>query len=197
MKYIFSKLARYFIQGMLWVTPITITFYIIYNAINFVDHLLPVHFPGLNLIIIFGSITLLGAFGSSIILRPFINYFDRLMEKAPLVKVIYTSIKDLLSAFVGKEKKFNQPVLITIDASNEIYRIGFITQKSLIHVGLEEKYITVYVPHSYNFSGNLIIASAKNVYRIEGSSADIMKFVISGGVTDLENIKIKKHENRN
>jgi uncharacterized membrane protein len=191
MKRILSKLARFFIQGALLVIPITLTIYIVYNAISFIDHLLPVHFPGLNLIIIVGGITLLGAFGSSIILAPFINYFDKILEKAPLVKVIYTSVKDLLSAFVGKEKKFNQPVLITIDATNEIYRVGFITQSSLAYIGLQDYYIAVYVPHSYNFSGNLLIVSSKNIKRISGSSADIMKFIVSGGVTDLENIKIK------
>ena len=190
-KFLLSKFARYFIQGAILVIPITLTVYIVYNAISFVDNLLPVHYPGLNLIIIITSITLLGAFGSTIILQPFINYFERMMEKAPLVKVIYTSLKDLLSAFVGKEKKFNQPVLVKINSADEVMRLGFITQDDLTFIGLEEQMMAVYFPHSYNFSGNLLIVPSKNVKKINGTSADIMKFVVSGGVTDLENVKIK------
>jgi uncharacterized membrane protein len=173
------------------VIPITLTIYIVYNAISFIDHLLPVHYPGLNLIIIITTITLLGAFGSTIILQPFINYFERMMERAPLVKVIYTSLKDLLSAFVGKEKKFNQPVLVKINSTDEIMRLGFITQEDLTFIGIENKYVAIYFPHSYNFSGNLLVVPVKNVIKISGPSAEVMKFIVSGGVTDLENIKIK------
>jgi uncharacterized membrane protein len=190
-KRLISKFARYFIQGAILVIPITLTIYIVYNAISFIDHLLPVHYPGLNLIIIITTITLLGAFGSTIILQPFINYFERMMERAPLVKVIYTSLKDLLSAFVGKEKKFNQPVLVKINSTDEIMRLGFITQEDLTFIGIENKYVAIYFPHSYNFSGNLLVVPVKNVIKISGPSAEVMKFIVSGGVTDLENIKIK------
>ena len=190
-KRLISKFARYFIQGAILVIPITLTIYIVYNAISFIDHLLPVHYPGLNLIIIITTITLLGAFGSTIILQPFINYFERMMERAPLVKVIYTSLKDLISAFVGKEKKFNQPVLVKINSTDEIMRLGFITQEDLTFIGIENKYVAIYFPHSYNFSGNLLVVPVKNVIKISGPSAEVMKFIVSGGVTDLENIKIK------
>jgi uncharacterized membrane protein len=191
LKLLLSKFARYFIQGAILVIPITLTIYIVYNAISFVDHLLPVHYPGLNLIIIITTITLLGAFGSTIILQPFINYFERMMEKAPLVKVIYTSLKDLLSAFVGKEKKFNQPVLVKINGTDEIMRLGFITQEDLTFIGIEDRFVAVYFPHSYNFSGNLLIVPRKNVIKVSGPSAEVMKFIVSGGVTDLDHIKIK------
>jgi uncharacterized membrane protein len=114
-----------------------------------------------------------------------------MMEKAPLVKVIYTSLKDLLSAFVGKEKKFNQPVLVKINGTDEIMRLGFITQEDLTFIGIEDRFVAVYFPHSYNFSGNLLIVPRKNVIKVSGPSAEVMKFIVSGGVTDLDHIKIK------
>ena len=80
------------------------------------------------------------------------GWFDRGMNKIPLVKLIYGALKDLLNAFVGEKKKFNKPVLVEINRENKLYQIGFITQSDLTELGLKDM-ISVYLPHSYAFSG--------------------------------------------
>jgi uncharacterized membrane protein len=68
----------------------------------------------------------------------------------------------------------------------DVERFGFITQKDLTHLGISADKIGVYIPFSYAVTGNLIVVPKKNVTAVNGSSADIMKFIISGGVTEIE-----------
>ncbi|NVO20467.1 MAG: DUF502 domain-containing protein [Bacteroidetes bacterium] len=188
-----SKLIRYFLQGLLLLAPIAITVYALVVLFEFVDGLLISYLteligfriPGLGLIIILATITLVGLMGSTILFKPIINSIDRLVSQAPLVNIIYTSIKDFMSAFVGKDKKFNEPVLVKVNKDSELEKLGFITQHDLTKLGLEKGKVAVYLPHSYNFSGNLFIVSSENVRPIDASPAEVMKFIVTAGVTSI------------
>lgn len=187
-----KRVFFYFLQGVLIISPLAITGYVIYKIFNFVDGLFieqltkltGIKLPGLSIILIFIFLTLLGLVGRTIIARPFNLLFARLMKNAPLVKTIYTSLNDLFSAFVGKERKFNVPVLVLVNKDNDLWKMGFMTQKSLADFGLE-KMVPVYFPHSYNFSGELYIVPETSVKRIEIPPAEVMKFIVSGGVTKV------------
>ena len=185
-----KKLLAYFMQGLVLVAPIAITVYIVFVIFNFIDGLLRSQLeswfgygiPGLGLIIILGLLTLLGFVGESIVASPFKVLGDRLLKRAPLLKVIYSSLVDLFSAFVGKEKKFSQPVLAKINAENNLWKIGFITQKSLEEIGMNGM-VAVYFPHSYNFSGELFLVETTAIKPLDMPPSEAMKFVVSGGVT--------------
>ncbi|MBU2652291.1 MAG: DUF502 domain-containing protein [Bacteroidetes bacterium] len=188
-----SALLGYFFQGLLFLAPISITIYIIYIAFVYVDGLLTQYIksllgftiPGLGLLIILVSITLIGFLGSSFIFKPLAGLVERFITKAPLIKIIYTSIKDLLEAFVGKKKRFNEPVLVTISQNSNLQKIGFVTNNDLSILGLEDKYVAVYLPHSYAWSGNLFIVPAEHVKPLDTNPAEVMKFIISAGVTNI------------
>ena len=154
--------------------------------IGYLDTLLQRHIPGLGIIVLLISITLIGLLGSSILFRPFIAYFDHVFAKAPLIKIIYTSVKDLVSAFVGQKKRFTEPVMVKIGKGYDLEKIGFITNRDLSFLGIEGQKVAVYLPHSYAWSGNLFIVPAENVRPIDASSTEVMKFIISAGVTNLE-----------
>ncbi len=95
--------------------------------------------------------------------------------------MIYTSIKDLIGAFVGDKKSFNKPVLVTLSPVSNIHVIGFLTRESLDNLGLSES-VAVYLPQSYNFAGNLIVVPREQVTPLAVESGDIMAFIVSGGV---------------
>jgi uncharacterized membrane protein len=188
MKRIFS----FFLQGVLIISPLAITGYIIYKIFDFVDglfidqltKLIGFKIPGLGIILIFIILTLLGLIAHTIIARPFKLLYARLMNRAPFLKTIYTSLNDLFSAFVGKERKFNVPVLVLINKENDIWRMGFMTQKSMADFDIE-KMVSVYFPHSYAFSGELNIVPETSIKRINLPPAEVMKFIVSGGVTKV------------
>jgi len=188
-----SKLIRYFFQGLLLLSPLAITIYAIVVSLEFIDGLLIQYLtdwigfkiPGLGLIIILTFITLIGIIGSSILIKPILNSLDKIISQAPLVKIIYTSIKDFMNAFVGKDKKFTEPVLVKVNKDSELEKLGFITQHDLTTLGIEAGKVAVYLPHSYNFSGNLFIVPASNVKPLNANSAEIMKFIVTAGVTAI------------
>jgi uncharacterized membrane protein len=142
----------------------------------------PVYLPGLGLLIIVSLIILLGYVFSTIVPQSFFQLFERVLVKIPLVNIIYTSIKDLIGAFVGDKKKFSHPVMVTVYKDSGIKKFGFITQHDLTHFNLQD-HIAVYLPHAYAFSGQLIIVPKDNVTLLDASSTDIMKMIVSGGVS--------------
>jgi len=188
-----KRLLNYFFQGLLYIGPIAITIYAIYITFIWLDGLLyeyieryiGVNIPGLGLLMILLVITLVGFLGSSFLFRPIAYKFDQLISRAPLIKIIYTSVKDLLSAFVGQKKRFNQPVLVKVSADGSLEKIGFITNDDLSQLGIKENKIAVYLPHSYAWSGNLFIVPEKNITKIDASATEVMKYIISAGVTKI------------
>ncbi|MES2734185.1 MAG: DUF502 domain-containing protein [Bacteroidota bacterium] len=185
-----NRFVRYFFQGLLLIIPIAATVYIIVAAIGWLDSSLiavvpnAVRVPGLGLVVVLTGITFIGYLGSTFLFRPIFDLFERLMSHLPFVRLIYTSLKDLISAFVGDKKKFNHPVLVVINKNSELKKLGFITQEELSALHLPG-YVAVYLPHSYNFSGDLYIVPKESVSFVDAPSAEVMKFIVSGGVTGL------------
>lgn len=182
-----NKFAAYFFRGLLFIVPIALTLYIIIVAISWLDNLIPLKIPGLGLLTILAFITIIGYLASTLLAGPLFGLLEDILVRLPLVSIIYSSLKDLISAFVGDKKKFNQPVLVYLDPSFTIQKPGFITQEDLSHLGLQGQ-VAVYLPHSYNFSGNLFIVPAQYVTPIDAPGAEIMKFIVSGGVSGLDSI---------
>lgn len=178
-----KRLAGYFFQGLLLVAPLSITIYVIYAVFMFVDGLLPFDIPGLGLLVILSSITFIGIIGKLFINQPIVAFFNSLMAKTPLLKVLYSSIKDFLLAFVGSEKKFTKPVIVKIEENANIERIGFVTESNLNEIGISSEKIAVYFPSSFGVLGELYIVPSKNVTFINAPPAEVMKFIVSGGVS--------------
>ncbi|HEY4786510.1 MAG TPA: DUF502 domain-containing protein [Bacteroidales bacterium] len=188
--YLMKKFTSYFLQGLLYSAPLGITIYVIYAAFGWVDsilkppieNILNLHIPGLGLLLMIILITLVGIIGQSVVAQPFKAAIERLIQKAPLLHMVYTSIRDFMEAFVGKEKKFNQPVSVLVSKDPEIERFGFITQHDLSELNMKGK-VAVYIPLSYGFMGELFIVPAEYVKPVDIPAGEMMKFIVSGGVT--------------
>lgn len=180
-----KKLVRYFLQGLLFIVPITVTVFVLYKVFVLVDGILPITIPGLGLVIILILITLAGVFGSTIIAGPLVTYFEKWINKAPLVKIIYSSVKDLMSGFFGSKKSFDQPVLVSMGENLNIKKLGFITNSDLSELGIGPDMVSVYLPHSYAWSGNQFIVSKEYITPLDVPAATVMKFIVSGGVSTI------------
>lgn len=184
---VLNLLAKSFFQGLLIIGPFALTIWIIYYIVSSIDNMLPVLsqqvYPGITFLIVICSTTLIGYLGSKFITgRVIVDSFDYLLEHTPGIKFIYTSLKDVMTSFVGDKKKFNQPVLIKSTEEPEMWRIGFLTQSDLSSVGFPS-YVSVYLPHSYAVSGWVVFVLATNIVVLQNvSAAQAMKFAVSGGV---------------
>lgn len=192
-----KKLLNYLLQGLLYIAPLGITIYVIYLIFSFTDNLLDdyliktigIDIPGLGIVVIVAFLIIVGIIGQSIIARPIKKLFKKLLEKVPLLRLLFSAMNDLFSAFVGKEKKFNKPVLVLVNPVTNLEKIGFLTEEDLSNLGENEK-VAVYFPHSYNFSGEMFIVPKEQVKPLDINPAIAMKFIVSGGVSKIyEDIK--------
>ncbi len=192
-----KKLANYLLQGLLYIAPLSITAFIIYSVFTFLDglsqklivHFFDINIPGLGVLTLLIFLIFVGILGRTIIAQPLKLVFKKIIDSIPLLKFIYSAFNDLFSAFVGKEKKFNQPVLVKVNLNSDLEKLGFITEENLELIDEKNK-VAVYFPHSYNFSGELFIVPRANIKPISVNSSDVMKFIVSAGLTgwDKEDI---------
>lgn len=186
-KSLYKRALNYFFRGLLLVAPITIIIYIIFQLFVFLDDLIPTRIPGLGILILLAGITGLGYLGSVFITQPIKNAANRMLARIPLLRTIYTAINDLLSAFVGQKKSFSRPVLVKLNRESDIEKLGFVTNTDLSQLSITSGKIAVYLPHSYNFSGNLYVVPVENITPLDAKTPDVMKFIVSGGVVNLGN----------
>ncbi len=187
-KSIIKRLGGYFLRGIVVLLPVGLTAFLIWSSINWVDTLFrivfpQISFPGLGFIIVVVAITVTGLIFSGFIGRFLFRMLDEIMTRTPLVKIIYSSLKDLINAFVGEKKKFNEPVLVTISSVGTQVP-GFITRHDLDFLGQKDK-VAVYCPYSYSLAGTLIIVNKESITPLEANPIDVMQFIVSGGVTGL------------
>lgn len=197
MHFRWKSVFNYFIQGAIITVPIAATIIILFKLIVWIDGLLPFHLPiqipgfpefeipGLGILSIVIAITILGYLGTKFVRNPILNFIERLFEHTPLFKLIYSSVKDLIEAFVGEKKRFTKPVLVLVNKDANVQRIGFVTDDDLTHIGLGKDKVAVYLPFSYGFNGQLVIVPIENVTKVDASGTEMMKYIISGGVTEV------------
>lgn len=185
-----KKLFRFFLQGLLLAAPAGITIFVVYWVFDLLDgpirHFIRDNFhmqiPGVGLVITFLFIALLGWLGQSFLFRPIGLLVERLLDKAPILKMIYSSVNDFLNAFMGEKKKFTRPVIVKVNLVSDLEKIGFITSDDLKDLCVEGK-VAVLFPHSYNWSGELFIVPKEHVRPLNLPPGEVMKFAVTGGVT--------------
>lgn len=188
-----KKFISFFIQGLILFIPIIITLAILFKLYDFFSGIFSylgiVENTILNTIIGFaitiGAITAMGVVASSFVFTKFFNVLEDKLEHAPFIRHIYAPIKDFTNAFMGNKKRFNKPVLVTTNPQANIEEIGFLTSEDLKELHIKEK-VAVYLPYSYSLSGRLIIVPKSQIKPLDADAAETMKFVVSGGVADVE-----------
>jgi uncharacterized membrane protein len=199
----YKKILQYFLQGLLILGPVTITAYFLFWAVTSIDRQIPiltytdakgnvqVQNYGIGLLVIVAALILIGYFSSFFITARIVNFFDKVLEKTPGIKHIYSTTRDFFEAFAGDNKKFTRHVLANVD-DNDVWRFGFVTREDMEDFGLND-YVTVYIPMAYSIAGNVYVIPKNRVKPIENiSAAQTMKFAVSGGVTDIDEDETKK-----
>ena len=197
MKKIIGALLNYFVKGLIVVVPIGAAAFIIFWGVAKIDESLnlsgvlltnskgqPIYIPGLGILNVLVIILIVGFLVTNVLTDPIKHWINSGINRIPLFKFLYSSIKDLTEAFVGEEKKFNEPVLVEVNEFG-LKKVGFLVQKDLAKLNLPGD-VAVYFPFSYSFAGQVVIIPADKVKPIDKGAAEMMKFVISGGVSGLD-----------
>lgn len=176
-----SRFLNYFFKGLIVTAPAFITVYICYVIFTRIDSWLGLPIPGAGFVVSIALITVVGFAAQTFAARALSTGLDALFERLPFVRLLYSSTRDLLNAFVGEHRRFDKPVLVTLGGNSGARMFGFLTQESLDQFGVSDS-VAVYVPQSYNFAGNLIVFPVAQVQRLDVESSRVMAFIVSGGV---------------
>jgi uncharacterized membrane protein len=182
--------ARNFVKGLIVLTPITITAVVVYHVVVWMDGLLPLpknedgspRIPGLGLVATLAAITVIGWVATHVVGRQVFAELERILLRLPFVNLIYTSIKDMIHAFVGDKKAFNHPVAVTLTPDGAVKAMGFLTLERMDAPGLED-HVGVYFPQAYGWAGQLLLVPRDRVTPVQCASTDLMAFVLSGGIS--------------
>lgn len=177
-----TRLLNYFFRGLIVLAPAVVTIYVFWLIISAVDKWMGLEVPGAGVAVTVVLITLFGFLASTVLARWFVALLDSVFNRLPLIRLVYSSTKDLLDAFVGEKRRFDRPVVVAMHADGIEKAFGFVTQETMDRFGLEE-HVTVYLPFSYTFTGVIRIFPRANVRPLRTDSAELMAFVVSGGVT--------------
>lgn len=175
-------ILKNFLRGLVIVVPIALTIYVVYQTFIAVDRLLRFPTPGVGVAVIVLAIILIGALASNFVIRRLLQLTDSIFTRAPLVRILYSAIKDLLEAFVGNKRRFDRPVMVSMTEGGEVRFFGFVTREDMSDVALPG-HVAVYLPFSYTWDGSLVIVPKSRVQPLQADSASIMALVVSGGVS--------------
>jgi uncharacterized membrane protein len=180
-----TRLLNYFLRGLVVVVPLALTIYVCALIFTTIDSWLGLPIRGVGFLITIVLIIVVGALASSFVTRRLITALDNVLERLPFVRLLYSSAKDMLNAFVGEKRRFDKPVLVSVSNDRAVKVLAFLTSDSLASLGLADQ-VTVYMPQSYGFAGHILVVPADRVERIDADAAAVMAFIISGGVTQVE-----------
>ena len=176
-------LTRSFAQGLLVLAPIAITLWVVVFTVTTLDEWLDTRIPGLGIVIAAVGITIIGYLTGNVVGNKLIAWLEAGMQRVPLIRILYNALRDLFGAFVGGKRKFDKPVAVEIN-QHGLKVLGFLTSESFDDPQLEG-HVSVYLPESYNFAGNLVVVPKARVQPLDADGAEFMAFIVSGGVTAM------------
>ncbi|WP_066047822.1 DUF502 domain-containing protein [Robertmurraya korlensis] len=187
-----KSILKSFVNGILTIVPIILVIYVTYKTFMFLDGLLggflkqyfkESYVPGIGILATLLLITILGFLSTKFITGTIFRIIDRLLEKIPFVKTIYSVIKDTVHSFLGEKKSFSKVALVRLPGTN-MKSLGFVTSEELqaFYEPLKE-YIAVYVPQTFQVAGFTFLIPKEDVEFIDVKPEDAMKFILSGGMT--------------
>ena len=179
-------LLGYFFRGLLLIVPIAVIAMVAFEALRWLDQIVHVEIPGLGILIVLTSIVVIGWLGSTFFYQRLAEIGDDVLRRVPFLKTVYDALKDLMEGLVGSKKKFDRPVMITPLDGSGLAQLGFLTQEDLSHLGIDSSHVAVYVPYSFAWSGRLFIVPKSSVKPVDAKATEVMKFILSGGVTRVD-----------
>lgn len=180
------RLINYFLQGLIFLVPIILTLWAAGSTFLAIDgwirRLMGSRIPGLGFLVMLAGVTLFGFLASNFFTRRLLQLFESLLDRLPLLRLLHSSVKDLMSAFVGEKRRFNRPVLVSLGGDGRLKAFGFVTRDDMNRYGLPDE-VAVYFPQAYNFAGQVVVVPRSAVTPIAADSSEVMAFIVSGGVT--------------
>jgi len=193
-----TKIRNYFITGIVVLIPIGITVYftlflisisskILPNEIN-PNHYLPYNIPGLEILISLFLITFIGWLSLSFLGKKFLNIFNHLLKKIPILRTIYSAIGQMTETFTKNDAKKKNVVLVEYPRKGS-WAVGFATKENSGQISDKTKreLINVFIPTTPNpTSGFLLMFPKEDIIYLDLTFEEASKFIVSAGTSDVK-----------
>ncbi|MBR1580870.1 MAG: DUF502 domain-containing protein [Selenomonadaceae bacterium] len=181
-----NVIADYFISGLIVLIPLAITFFVVKSVLDITEgdlgmKSLPFYFPGLGLVTLLIVIFVVGWISSHWLLKKLIAFGESLLDKIPVVKFIYKSVKQFSTAMFESNSLFNTVVLVPFHQS---LTMGFLISDAPrpVNEKLDGEYVCVFVPWSLNMtSGTNLFVKKSDVIRVDIKPEDALRFMLTAG----------------
>ena len=193
---LFARLRNYFIAGIVVLIPLGITAYLTILIITISSKILPkeinpnhyLHYniPGLEIIISLFIITFIGWLSLSFLGRKFLNLFNNILKRIPILRTIYSALGQMTQTFTNTNSKRKSVVLIEYPRKGS-WAVGFATKDNVgeITTKTNKKLVNVFVPTTPNpTSGFLLMFPKDEVIYLDMSFEEASKFIVSAGTSD-------------
>ncbi len=205
---ILRKLKAYLFTGILVTAPVTITFYMAYKLILFIDKSInsilpenikldtyfPFNIPGIGLIVLIVGLIIIGMFTTGYFGRVFVRLGEFIVSKMPFISSIYSLLKQVFETFFSdKKQSFNEVVLLEYPRKG-LWVLGFVSAVTESETAnkIGGDMLSVFVPTTPNpTSGFLIFVPKKDVIKTDMTVDDGLKYVISCGIVSPSKLKRK------
>ena len=194
-KSILIKLRNYFITGAIVLIPIGITVYlslfIVKISSSFLpkkinpNSYLPFDIPGIEILITIILITLIGSLSLSFLGKKFLEVFNSILKKIPILRTIYSAVGQLTESFTQSDG-IKKSVVILEYPRKGIWVVGFATKENKGEISKKtgEELVNVFVPTTPNpTSGFLLMLPKKDVIHLDMSFEDASRFIVSAGTS--------------
>ena len=180
-----KKISDQFLNGLIVLIPPAITAAVVFWLLDLTEgklaQYLPVKFPGAGLITILLTIWLTGFISEHTILKKIIRLGEYLLDKVPVVKFIYSSVKQFSKAVFESNSSFQKVVLIPYHQS---LALGFMMTDipDAVRDKLGEDYVCVFVPWSLNMtSGTNLFVKKSDVIFVDMKPEEALQFMLTAG----------------
>tara|TARA_E500000331_G_C17089475_1_gene640428 strand:+ start:88 stop:702 length:615 start_codon:yes stop_codon:yes gene_type:complete len=192
----FIKVRNYFLTGIFVLIPIGITLYLTLFLISISskilpseinpNHYLPYNIPGLEIVISFILITFVGWLSLSFLGKRFLEIFNSVLKKIPILRTIYSAISQMMETFTKKDGNSKNVVLVEYPRKGS-WAVGFATKENKGEIAnkTNKKLINVFVPTTPNpTSGFLLMFPKDEVIFLDLSFEEASKFIVSAGTSN-------------
>ena len=198
-KSIFARIRNNFIAGVVVLIPIGITLYLTLFIIKLStrlipreinpNHYLPFDVPGLEILIALIIITFIGWLSLSFLGKKFIELFNNILKRIPILRTIYSAIGQMTESFTKSEKEKSSVVLMEYPRKG-VWAVGFATKENTTEMASKtnQKLINVFVPTTPNpTSGFLLMFPVNDVIYLNMTFEEASKFIVSAGTSSGKN----------
>ncbi|MBI5234458.1 MAG: DUF502 domain-containing protein [Deltaproteobacteria bacterium] len=193
-----KSIKGYFITGLLIVIPLVITVYVLRIIVTFaesltafipaplrIDTYLPVAIPGMGVVLTVILVFVVGVLGTNLFGKKLVELGERLLDKIPLIRVVYKGTKQFMETFfLGEESGFSKVVMVEYPRRG-MYSIAFVTSRARgeIQAKTKETTINLFLPTTPNpTSGVYLVAPENDVVYLDMSVEDAFKIIVTGGL---------------